>query len=189
MSRCAVLCCAVLCSAIKCCVMKCQEVLHCITSQCVVTQQPIMHTHTLSMQAREQRLLEPVRTPDMARRQFKNRALETQPEFLKAGTLRDYQLDGLNWLIYSWMQDQNCILADEMGLGKTVQCVSLLGQPPCSVWLVEDTPHKPRVVWHPCTQDQMPVKLHVARKNGKKRVRCLSLIEEKLMVNLGFPLA
>ncbi|KAL3153482.1 hypothetical protein ABBQ38_011813 [Trebouxia sp. C0009 RCD-2024] len=78
-------------------------------------------------EAREQRLLEPVRTPDMARRQFKNRALETQPEFLKAGTLRDYQLDGLNWLIYSWMQDQNCILADEMGLGKTVQCVSLLG--------------------------------------------------------------
>ena len=80
------------------------------------------------LQAREQRLLEPVRTPDMARRQFKNRALETQPEFLKAGTLRDYQLDGLNWLIYSWMQDQNCILADEMGLGKTVQCVSLLGE-------------------------------------------------------------
>lgn len=73
-------------------------------------------------------MLEPVRTPDMARRQFKNRALETQPDFLKAGTLRDYQLDGLNWLIYSWMQDQNCILADEMGLGKTVQCVSLLGQ-------------------------------------------------------------
>ncbi len=79
------------------------------------------------MQAREQRLLEPTRTPDMARRQFKNRALERQPDFLQAGTLRDYQLDGLNWLVYSWYQDQNCILADEMGLGKTVQCVSLLG--------------------------------------------------------------
>ena len=63
----------------------------------------------------------------MARRQFKNRALERQPDFLQAGTLRDYQLDGLNWLVYSWYQDQNCILADEMGLGKTVQCVSLLG--------------------------------------------------------------
>ncbi|KAL0021888.1 hypothetical protein WJX77_011593 [Trebouxia sp. C0004] len=78
-------------------------------------------------EAREQRLLEPTRTPDMARRQFKNRALERQPDFLQAGTLRDYQLDGLNWLVYSWYQDQNCILADEMGLGKTVQCVSLLG--------------------------------------------------------------
>lgn len=88
-----------------------------------------LYTQKLSLQAREQRLLEAVRTPDMARRLFKNRALETQPEFLKAGTLRDYQLDGLNWLIYSWMQDQNCILADEMGLGKTVQCVSLLGGP------------------------------------------------------------
>lgn len=94
-----------------------------------------MYTWKLLVQAREQRLLEPVRTPDMARRQFKNRALETQPEFLKAGTLRDYQLDGLNWLIYSWMQDQNCILADEMGLGKTVQCVSLLGQCPSAALL------------------------------------------------------
>ena len=82
----------------------------------------------LCPQARQQRLMEPSSTPDMARRHFKNRALEKQPEFLQAGTLRDYQLDGLNWLIYSWMQDQNCILADEMGLGKTVQCVSLLGK-------------------------------------------------------------
>ena len=81
----------------------------------------------------------------MARRQFKNRALETQPEFLKAGTLRDYQLDGLNWLIYSWTQDQNCILADEMGLGKTVQCVSLLGQSSSALfgWLM--IPHTSRV--------------------------------------------
>lgn len=41
--------------------------------------------------------------------------------------LRDYQLDGLNWMVYSWSQDRNVILADEMGLGKTVQCVSFLG--------------------------------------------------------------
>lgn len=34
------------------------------------------------------------------------------------GTLRDYQLEGLNWLIYSWMNNTNSILADEMGLGK-----------------------------------------------------------------------
>ena len=130
MLRCAVLCCAVLCCAVLC---------HKTANR---YGPPIMHAQTqlLSVQAREQRLLEQVRTPDMARRQFKNRALETQPEFLKAGTLRDYQLDGLNWLIYSWMQDQNCILADEMGLGKTVQCVSLLGQSACFVWFVE-TPH------------------------------------------------
>jgi hypothetical protein len=34
------------------------------------------------------------------------------------GALRDYQLEGLNWLIYSWMNNTNAILADEMGLGK-----------------------------------------------------------------------
>lgn len=29
----------------------------------------------------------------------------------------DYQLDGLNWMRYSWSERKNCILADEMGLG------------------------------------------------------------------------
>lgn len=49
-----------------------------------------------------------------------------QPDYLVGGTLRDYQLGGLNWLVYSWSKNINCILADEMGLGKTVQCVSFL---------------------------------------------------------------
>ena len=40
--------------------------------------------------------------------------------------LRDYQLDGLNWLLYSWCRRINVILADEMGLGKTIQSVSFL---------------------------------------------------------------
>ncbi|KAI0220864.1 hypothetical protein L0F63_004948 [Massospora cicadina] len=40
--------------------------------------------------------------------------------------LRDYQLDGLNWLAYCWHMRQPCILADEMGLGKKVQVVSFL---------------------------------------------------------------
>jgi chromodomain-helicase-DNA-binding protein 1 len=44
------------------------------------------------------------------------------------GTLRDYQLDGLNWMVYSWSRDCNGILADEMGLGKTVQCASMVGE-------------------------------------------------------------
>lgn len=35
--------------------------------------------------------------------------------------LRDYQMDGLNWLIHSWCKDNSVILADEMGLGKTIQ--------------------------------------------------------------------
>ncbi|CAH8375085.1 unnamed protein product [Eruca vesicaria subsp. sativa] len=55
------------------------------------------------------------------------RKLEEQPEWLTGGTLRDYQLQGLNFLVNSWLNDTNVILADEMGLGKTVQSVSMLG--------------------------------------------------------------
>ncbi|KAL2653867.1 hypothetical protein R1flu_021995 [Riccia fluitans] len=66
---------------------------------------------------------------DAQRRKNKStlRRLETQPEWLKGGTLRDYQLEGLNFLMISWRNDTNVILADEMGLGKTVQSVSMLG--------------------------------------------------------------
>ncbi|KYQ89093.1 chromo domain-containing protein [Tieghemostelium lacteum] len=52
--------------------------------------------------------------------------LDKQPDYLNAGTLRDYQLEGLNWLIHSWINNTNVILADEMGLGKTIQTISLL---------------------------------------------------------------
>uniref|UniRef100_A0A3P8XUJ7 DNA helicase n=1 Tax=Esox lucius TaxID=8010 RepID=A0A3P8XUJ7_ESOLU len=43
-------------------------------------------------------------------------------------TLRDYQLEGVNWLIFNWYHRQNCILADEMGLGKTIQSIALLSE-------------------------------------------------------------
>ncbi|CAL8472046.1 g11588 [Coccomyxa elongata] len=79
-------------------------------------------------QEREARLIEGVRGLEAQRRASEGqRALLQQPDFLRAGQLRDYQLEGLNWLIYSWMQNNNCILADEMGLGKTIQCVSFIG--------------------------------------------------------------
>ncbi|KAF9602385.1 hypothetical protein IFM89_027210, partial [Coptis chinensis] len=55
------------------------------------------------------------------------RKLDEQPEWLKGGKLRDYQLEGLNFLVNSWRNDTNVILADEMGLGKTVHSVSMLG--------------------------------------------------------------
>ena len=80
------------------------------------------------------------------------RKIETQPKFLnfsvkstdsgkeeqlkcnedafdvnsKRLTLRDYQLEGLNWLAYSWTKNINVILADEMGLGKTIQTTSFI---------------------------------------------------------------
>ncbi len=36
------------------------------------------------------------------------------------GILRDYQIDGLNWMISLYETGINGILADEMGLGKTI---------------------------------------------------------------------
>ena len=41
-------------------------------------------------------------------------------------TLRDYQMEGFNWLRYCWYEGRNSILADEMGLGKTVQIVTAI---------------------------------------------------------------
>ena len=38
--------------------------------------------------------------------------------------LRDYQLDGVNWLMHAWSKSNSSILADEMGLGKTIQTIS-----------------------------------------------------------------
>ncbi|URE26387.1 DUF4208 domain containing protein [Musa troglodytarum] len=69
------------------------------------------------------------KTVDFQRKNSKAslRRLDEQPEWLKGGKLRDYQLEGLNFLVNSWRNDTNVILADEMGLGKTVQSVSMLG--------------------------------------------------------------
>ncbi|CAF0739922.1 unnamed protein product [Didymodactylos carnosus] len=53
---------------------------------------------------------------------------EKQPDFIEAtgGNLHQYQLEGLNWLRFSWSQNTDVILADEMGLGKTIQTISFL---------------------------------------------------------------
>ena len=41
--------------------------------------------------------------------------------------MREYQLEGLNWMLDMHARNLNGILADEMGLGKTLQSISLLG--------------------------------------------------------------
>lgn len=53
--------------------------------------------------------------------------LTVQPSCIKFGQMRDYQIEGLNWMIGLYEQGINGILADEMGLGKTLQSISLLG--------------------------------------------------------------
>ncbi|XP_071841131.1 chromodomain-helicase-DNA-binding protein 5-like isoform X4 [Apostichopus japonicus] len=53
---------------------------------------------------------------------------EIQPTMIDqcGGKLHDYQLEGLNWLRYSWAHGISTILADEMGLGKTIQTIAFL---------------------------------------------------------------
>ncbi|KAH9790087.1 protein chromatin remodeling 5 [Citrus sinensis] len=79
--------------------------------------------------AREAAMAEQGKMVDLQRKKGKAslRKLDEQPEWLRGGKLRDYQLEGLNFLVNSWRNDTNVILADEMGLGKTVQSVSMLG--------------------------------------------------------------
>ncbi|KAG8939341.1 hypothetical protein FRC04_006699 [Tulasnella sp. 424] len=52
---------------------------------------------------------------------------EESPDYVKGGQMRDYQLQGLNWMVALHHNGINGILADEMGLGKTLQTISFLG--------------------------------------------------------------
>ncbi|KAK3733995.1 hypothetical protein QZH41_009861 [Actinostola sp. cb2023] len=54
--------------------------------------------------------------------------LEQSPSFKESNILRDYQLEGVNWLSFCWCNRQNSILADEMGLGKTIQSIAFTCQ-------------------------------------------------------------
>ncbi|XP_054000743.1 chromodomain-helicase-DNA-binding protein 1 isoform X3 [Hylaeus anthracinus] len=73
------------------------------------------------------------RTPSKHCKVLKSRPkfhqVKGQPEYMGRGrdlTLRDYQMDGLNWMIHSWCKENSVILADEMGLGKTIQTICFL---------------------------------------------------------------
>jgi SNF2 family DNA or RNA helicase len=50
------------------------------------------------------------------------------PTYKDVRELRDYQVDGLNWLWRCWCERRSSILADEMGLGKTVQEVCMIAE-------------------------------------------------------------
>lgn len=49
-----------------------------------------------------------------------------QPSILVGGTLKEYQIRGLEWMVSLYNNHLNGILADEMGLGKTIQSISLI---------------------------------------------------------------
>jgi ATP-dependent helicase STH1/SNF2 len=52
--------------------------------------------------------------------------VHAQSTNLVGGTLKEYQLKGLQWMISLYNNNLNGILADEMGLGKTIQTISLV---------------------------------------------------------------
>lgn len=52
--------------------------------------------------------------------------IRVQPNMLIGGTLKEYQIKGLQWMISLYNNNLNGLLADEMGLGKTIQTISLL---------------------------------------------------------------
>ena len=54
--------------------------------------------------------------------------LQEYPESKDHFTLKDYQIEGANWLRYCFYNRRNSILGDEMGLGKTAQVVSAINQ-------------------------------------------------------------
>ncbi|PIC41265.1 hypothetical protein B9Z55_008745 [Caenorhabditis nigoni] len=62
--------------------------------------------------------------------------VKTPVPFLVRGTLREYQMVGLDWMVTLYEKNLNGILADEMGLGKTIQTISLLAHLACSesIW-------------------------------------------------------
>ncbi|KAL2128860.1 hypothetical protein VTI74DRAFT_8565 [Chaetomium olivicolor] len=49
-----------------------------------------------------------------------------QASILVGGSLKEYQLKGLQWMLSLYNNNLNGILADEMGLGKTIQTISLI---------------------------------------------------------------
>ncbi|XP_068131247.1 chromodomain-helicase-DNA-binding protein 2 isoform X2 [Hyperolius riggenbachi] len=70
----------------------------------------------------------PVKDCKVLRQRPRFVTLKKQPAYIggEGLELRDYQLEGLNWLAHSWCKNNSVILADEMGLGKTIQTISFL---------------------------------------------------------------
>lgn len=75
---------------------------------------------------RDANLKVPSKSAAIGRHRPPFKRMQEQPDYIKGGELRDYQLLGVNWMAHLWSRDENGILADEMGLGKTVQTISFL---------------------------------------------------------------
>lgn len=82
---------------------------------------PIAKAQIEAYRAREAEAKFPYKSVQYARHQRPTfLKIVKDPEYVSAtgGSLKDFQLTGLNWLAYLWSNGENGILADEMGLGK-----------------------------------------------------------------------
>lgn len=52
--------------------------------------------------------------------------MAAQPKCMTGGKMRDYQLEGLTWMMEIAIQGMSGVLADEMGLGKTIQTIAFI---------------------------------------------------------------
>ncbi|TFY77398.1 hypothetical protein EWM64_g6613 [Hericium alpestre] len=63
---------------------------------------------------------------EVAREENSEKPSFVQPALLTGATLKDYQLDGVAWMVGLWENGISGILADEMGLGKTIQTIAFI---------------------------------------------------------------
>mmetsp|Transcript_5770 Transcript_5770/g.14053 ORF Transcript_5770/g.14053 Transcript_5770/m.14053 type:complete len:1276 (+) Transcript_5770:133-3960(+) len=61
-----------------------------------------------------------------SRRKFRDASDVDQPSLITGGAMRDYQLEGLRFMVGHYRWNLGTILGDEMGLGKTLQSISLI---------------------------------------------------------------
>lgn len=108
-----------------------------------------------------------------------------QPDLVSGGLMRNYQLEGLDWLTSLYENGLNGILADEMGLGKTIQTISFLAflrekgvngpfliAAPLSTtsnWVAEFkkwTPDIPVILYHGSKQEREEIRTKELRNPG-----------------------
>ncbi|KAJ1882951.1 swr1 complex component [Coemansia sp. RSA 1722] len=75
-------------------------------------------------------------SPEPAEPAFTAKAVDNSQPALLRGQLREYQRQGVDWLVALHRQQTNGILADEMGLGKTIQTIAFLAHLACNqgIW-------------------------------------------------------
>jgi len=104
-----------------------------------------------------------------------------QPKLVTGGTMRSYQLEGLEWMLSLYENGINGILADEMGLGKTIQTIAMLAH----LW--ENKSYGPFLIAAPLSTTSnwvaefekwtpnLPVMLYHGDKKERERLRKIKL--------------